>query len=86
MKIQLGKLSFNFDNVIYLEPSYGCDEAVVNGKFGLTGKYYPKINILAVGEEQQIFVTFRGKKFEEPAHAETFAQQLINQALTTSNL
>ncbi len=85
MKIQLGKPFFNFDNIIYLEPSYGYDEAFINDKFGLTGKYYPKINILAVGKEEEISVNFKNEKFEEPAGAENHAKELIKQALTASD-
>lgn len=84
--ISLGKLSFNLDNIIYLEPSYGSCEGIVNGKFGLTDKYYPKINVLVVGKEEQIAVTFRSEQIDSHVDAEFHAKEMIEQALTTSNL
>lgn len=84
--ISLGKLSFNLDNVIYLEPSYGTCEGNVNGKFGLTGKYYPRINVLAVGKEEQISVTFRSEEFDSTTDAELRAKEIIKKGLTQINL
>lgn len=83
--IHIGKLVFNLDNIVFLEPSSGSVEEYVDGKTKYTGEYFPQIFICVVGREESIKVTFRSQKFQTSIEAEESAQQIINQALTTAN-
>lgn len=83
--IHIGKLVFNLDNIVYLEPSSGFVEEYVDGRTIFTGEYFPQIFISVVGKEENIKVTFRSQKFQTITEAEERAQQTINQALTTAN-
>jgi len=83
--IHIGKLVFNLDNIVFLEPSSGSVEEYVDGKIKYTGEYFPQIFISVVGKQGNIKVTFKSEKFQTSIEAEESAQQIIKQALTTAN-